>query len=581
MSTHIIERLRKKVQPYIHLPLHKSMFRQVLQLVYQYISIRMTVALIFNFIAAYLLDNQLRQMSALLMEKGIEQGLQDKQLQEHVVKWCLLEILITTAIAHFIESEWNTLRSTLYVHANYAWGLNKFAQAPATQRDKITGKKYAILYDSAVNSVVGLYDQLQSQLYPNLRNILISLFYLIYTLPMITGILFVAGLTYYQYVLPLKQKMREKTEQCTKKVNRVKVLRVAQLNSLQRGTIPAKRFLDRDNYLTALVHDQCDFWTTQAFTEGFLFHLIYLVIFFVSDPVFTIHLLNKVIHGCIDTSNLVSSFMRLGTDWKEFYEVASTMEVEPVVAKHKPLESLSISSITLAGYPVQLYGTTINIPKGYKVWVSGHSGHGKSAFLTALSGRSSGIILDHETVQIPNLRHNFAEFYQTVKEDISFEEITPRDLFHEQSHENLIRQMLTLCRFRDFLDRFPLDTTFASDIKLSGGEKTRLCLAIALVELEMCSCSYFIGDELTDALDPTLAYEVLHNILQYLGEKRVTTFIVSHLEQPKKFDWDLELNFSLERSSDGNVKIILEQRNPHDLSFASDQNSSLSPIKIS
>lgn len=168
---------------------------------------------------------------------------------------------------------------------------------------------------------------------------------------------------------------------------------------------------------------------------------------------------------------------------------------------------------------------TIN--KNEIVFVVGKSGSGKSTLLKLINNTlqmKSGRIFYKDTnilnIKPVELRRNIM---MTSQENFLFD-MTIKENFHEfyklRDLENLIDDEIV-----KFLKIAVFDVDVNLDVeKLSGGEKQRVFLAIAL----SMKPEVLLLDEPTSALDGNTAFNMMKNIVDYCKHNDITLVVVSH-----------------------------------------------------
>ena len=168
---------------------------------------------------------------------------------------------------------------------------------------------------------------------------------------------------------------------------------------------------------------------------------------------------------------------------------------------------------------------TIN--KNEIVFVVGKSGSGKSTLLKLINNTlqmKSGSIFYKDTnilnIKPVELRRNIM---MTSQENFLFDK-TIKENFHEfyklRDLENLTDDEIV--KFLKIAD-FDVDINFDVE-KLSGGEKQRVFLAIAL----SMRPAVLLLDEPTSALDSNTAFNMMKNIVDYCKHNDITLVVVSH-----------------------------------------------------
>ena len=171
-----------------------------------------------------------------------------------------------------------------------------------------------------------------------------------------------------------------------------------------------------------------------------------------------------------------------------------------------------------------------SIDKNEVVFVVGKSGSGKSTLLKLINNtlqlKSGRIFYKDENIlniKPVELRRNII---MTSQENFLFD-ITIRENFHEfyklRDLEELTDEEIT---------KFLKITNFDVDLnlnveKLSGGEKQRVFLAIAL----SLNPEVLLLDEPTSALDNKTAFDMMENIVDYCKHNDITLVVVTHARQ--------------------------------------------------
>lgn len=168
---------------------------------------------------------------------------------------------------------------------------------------------------------------------------------------------------------------------------------------------------------------------------------------------------------------------------------------------------------------------TIN--KNEIVFIVGKSGSGKSTLLKLINNTlqmKSGRIFYKDTnilnIKPVELRRNIM---MTSQENFLFD-MTIKENFHEfyklRDLENLTDD--EIAKFLKIAD-FDVDVNLDVE-KLSGGEKQRVFLAIAL----SMRPAVLLLDEPTSALDNKTAFDMMKNIVDYCKHNDITLLVVSH-----------------------------------------------------
>lgn len=170
------------------------------------------------------------------------------------------------------------------------------------------------------------------------------------------------------------------------------------------------------------------------------------------------------------------------------------------------------------------------IDKNEVVFVVGKSGSGKSTLLKLINNtlqlKSGRIFYKDENIlniKPVELRRNII---MTSQENFLFD-MTIRENFHEFYKLRDLEE-LTHEEIAKFLKITNFDVDVNLDVeKLSGGEKQRVFLAIAL----SLNPEVLLLDEPTSALDNKTAFDMMKNIVDYCKHNDITLVVVSHARQ--------------------------------------------------
>ena len=197
----------------------------------------------------------------------------------------------------------------------------------------------------------------------------------------------------------------------------------------------------------------------------------------------------------------------------------------------QPLISFSHVSKRYPGGFEALHDISLDIAPGQMVFITGHSGAGKSTMLKLIAGierATSGMVLVNgqnvsamKRAAIPYLRRNLGLVFQNQKllyDRSVFDNVMLPLLVAGQPYREAAR------RARAALDKVGLlDREKANPIALSGGEQQRLCIARAVVNRP----SILIADEPTASLDVDYARTIMEIFLSF-NQVGVTLIVATH-----------------------------------------------------
>lgn len=169
----------------------------------------------------------------------------------------------------------------------------------------------------------------------------------------------------------------------------------------------------------------------------------------------------------------------------------------------------------------------IEIKKGDRIRINGLTGCGKSTLIKGLIGHLEGIHYDGD-YDPGSFIDKIAYMRQDIRDTTPTITTTVRQLFSDDSDDELIIRCLEDTCAVQWLNKTmegDLDTPINN--KISGGEKTRLCLATVLYQMRVKNAQWLILDEPEQGIDPELAPKMLHTVFDSC--KDVTIFIITHL----------------------------------------------------
>lgn len=179
------------------------------------------------------------------------------------------------------------------------------------------------------------------------------------------------------------------------------------------------------------------------------------------------------------------------------------------------------------------------VNKGDKILISGASGCGKSTFFNILCGfikNYEGTIeindIDYQMLNLTDLRKIIGVTFQDNRVfNIPFEEAI------KLSNDNPIDDVVKICEIQDIYEHNK--SSFLSNDKLSGGEKSRINLAQSLIR----EPKILLIDESLSALDEEMEIRILNNIINRF--KDITIILISHRKASEGF-FDKEISFTIQ-----------------------------------
>lgn len=177
--------------------------------------------------------------------------------------------------------------------------------------------------------------------------------------------------------------------------------------------------------------------------------------------------------------------------------------------------------------PLKFNGQPV-INSGDIIRLTGATGVGKTTFVDSLKGVVKGIKLKSGIDPMCFL-NKISHMRQDIRDSIPFNDVTIKDLFGQYDDDTII-QVLSVVGLTKWL-KDTMDNNLYKMIhnKISGGQKTLLCMALSLID--SIDKEMLILDEPEQGLDMELIPEVLANAFQWIKDKNPTLRIIfiSHL----------------------------------------------------
>jgi ABC-type transport system involved in cytochrome bd biosynthesis fused ATPase/permease subunit len=247
--------------------------------------------------------------------------------------------------------------------------------------------------------------------------------------------------------------------------------------------------------------------------------------------------------------NLINNNVYFEDDLARLTEKFAAVEKKPRSMILPLPDSLDVTNceINKGKFSLVLHGE-LSLVAGMKILITGPSGGGKTTFLGALFGLEKGVTLSEGLPE--NYFGHVAQMYQSIKENLQVENLSIRQVFNDEKSDVLIEQCLFLSQAGKWIDRkknavesYHDENLDSKDVlitvnesyldkkigRLSGGEKTRLAIAMILYELEITGKQILILDEPEQGSDPPIAYNIIKSIVGAYPDRII--IVISHLEQ--------------------------------------------------
>ena len=159
--------------------------------------------------------------------------------------------------------------------------------------------------------------------------------------------------------------------------------------------------------------------------------------------------------------------------------------------------------------------------------IVGPTGAGKTTFIQMILGLREGILFPAGILPLSFI-DKITYMRQNIREILPTKSVTVRQLFYESQDNEGIYHCMEIVGLVAWLAGIGgLDSKICE--KISGGEKTRLCLAIILYKAIMNRSQWVILDEPEQGIDPEMAPRLITAVLDEFRRHGMTTFIITHL----------------------------------------------------
>jgi ABC-type multidrug transport system fused ATPase/permease subunit len=268
-------------------------------------------------------------------------------------------------------------------------------------------------------------------------------------------------------------------------------------------------------------------WDKVSRTQRFPNKLVYIIIPFLVDPklIISIYIVFKNLNSSI------SSIMGYMNQYKTFENQLQSLE-DFFTAKtfiKTPQQMPLPKSFSFFGKVENLFtiSNNLDISQGDRIRIEGPSGSGKTTFVKWLMG-FVGEITYSEKQKPMSYNNDIIWMRQEIREYTPVRNTSIRQLTNNEMNDALIIKCLTIVGLLDWFHdtmKSQLDEKIHS--KISGGEKTRLCIAITLIQLINTNGHMLILDEPEQGIHPEFASKLLQRIFNEFPT--ITILIITHL----------------------------------------------------
>jgi ABC-type multidrug transport system ATPase subunit len=274
-------------------------------------------------------------------------------------------------------------------------------------------------------------------------------------------------------------------------------------------------------------------WEKVSRTQRFPNKLVYIIIPFLVDPKLIISVyivfknLNQSISSIMGYMNQYKTFENQLQSLEDFFTGKTFIETPQQLPLPKyfsffgKVENLFFISNNLSN------SNNLNISQGDRIRIEGPSGSGKTTFVKWLMGFVGEIT--YSTKQKPmSYNNDIVLMRQEIREYTPVRNTSIRQLTNNELNDKLIIKCLTIVGLLDwFHDTMKSQIDEKIQGKISGGEKTRLCIALTLIQLINTNGRMLILDEPEQGIHPEFASKLLQRIFNEFPT--ITILIITHL----------------------------------------------------
>lgn len=276
----------------------------------------------------------------------------------------------------------------------------------------------------------------------------------------------------------------------------------------------------------------------------------------IKDFLLILNIVNGMTNSVQTITSFMNQYMNLESEFQNYVDFWDGLEFMEDPKKMDISEHLEVTGVDIVkgDFKLKFADSLKSFPffTGMKILIRGKTGGGKTTLLEGLTGKIKGVTMNEGKPE--NYYHTTADMFQNIREKMPSSKVTIRDFFKNEMYNDLIKTCLK-CTFEDSeldlilgslskkenYEKHPFDVEL--DEILSGGQKSRLCLATRCYELEKFEKKILIMDEPEQGSDPRTAVTVIQKIFDKYTH--CTIIMISHMcgcqLEKLQVDWNLEL----------------------------------------
>ena len=277
--------------------------------------------------------------------------------------------------------------------------------------------------------------------------------------------------------------------------------------------------------------------------------LLFIYMLDIQNKIIIISFFYRIESSIVQLYYFLNRYTKFDSDYDLFIKIINNAECSKDELQYDVPSTITITKIDINNLNLKLSLDNktkypIHISQGNKILITGYSGSGKTTLIDAFVGLINGITFEGP-YQPVNFYSNFVIMYQSIRADIPTSKVNIIELFTiENSHEfnlEICKKACDICCINEWLSKRLDNLEKTIDEEISGGEKSRLILAIKIYTLLIDNKKILILDEPEQGSDPEVAYKIIDNIFKEFPN--ITIIIISHLEKIKiNYKWDININ---------------------------------------